>query len=373
MGRPLICYTIQGLRKRGVNNIIIVQGPEKDIEKELSNYSFGAKIKYLVQPKPEGMGNALWRAKNLLNSSFMALNAERVDIGEMLSKYKFSTLKNALIGQKTSRPELFGTMRLRGGRVAGICEKSGFSDIRIVGIYFLEPAFFKTYEKIKKTDKYDFEKALSLYVKEKKVNAVVLSEKEEAPCLKYPWHLLELGKRIINEHLKSKIAKTAEIAERAVIKGKVFIGEKTRILEGTVVKGPCYIGSNCLIGSNSIVRDYADIEDKGTVGALAEVARSVFQQNVHIHSGYFGDSIFGQGCRVGAGTVTANVKIDRSEIKTKIKGKKVGTQTDSLGVIVGQNTKIGINCSLMPGKIIGSNCLIGPGSLVLENIKDNSV
>ena len=45
---------------------------------------------------------------------------------------------------------------------------------------------------------------------------------------------------------------------------------------------------------------------------------------------------------------------------------------DSLGVIMGENSKVGINCSLMPGKFIGSNCQIGPNSVVFENIEDNT-
>ncbi len=100
------------------------------------------------------------------------------------------------------------------------------------------------------------------------------------------------------------------------------------------------------------------------VGALSEVARSIFQEDVHCHSGYFGDSILGKGCRIGAGTVIANVRIDRGEVKSVVKGEKIGTGLKSLGAIIGENTKIGINCSLMPGVFIGSDCQIGPGSLV---------
>ncbi|PIQ06850.1 MAG: hypothetical protein COW72_01520, partial [Candidatus Nealsonbacteria bacterium CG18_big_fil_WC_8_21_14_2_50_37_10] len=99
---------------------------------------------------------------------------------------------------------------------------------------------------------------------------------------------------------------------------------------------------------------------------------SIFQEDVHTHSGYFGDSIFSKGCRLGAGTITANVKIDRGEVKAVVKGEKLGTGLHSLGCIMGKNTKTGIHCSLMPGVLIGSNCLIGPNSVVFENIEDNA-
>jgi bifunctional UDP-N-acetylglucosamine pyrophosphorylase/glucosamine-1-phosphate N-acetyltransferase len=106
--------------------------------------------------------------------------------------------------------------------------------------------------------------------------------------------------------------------------------------------------------------------------AFSEVTRPVFQKNVHIHSVFFGDAICVKGCWVGAGTITANVRVDRGEIKSAVKGEKINTGLDSLGVIVGENTKIGISCSLMPGKFIGSNCQIGPNSVVFEYIENNT-
>ena len=55
-----------------------------------------------------------------------------------------------------------------------------------------------------------------------------------------------------------------------------------------------------------------------------------------------------------------------------VKGEKIGTGLNSLGAIVGGNTKIGIHCSLMPGVLIGSNCIIGPNSVVSANVEDNT-
>lgn len=373
MGKPLIWYTIEGLRKSGIRDIVVIQSSKKDVEKEMSSFKEfdHLKIKYVVQPDPKGTGNALWQVKNLIKGPFIVLNAERVDIQEIISAFRFPFSGSFLIGQKTKNPELFGVMRLKGNKFLGIVEKPKKgkepSNIRVLGVYFLEPEFFSIYKKVKKS-KYDFEEALSLHKNIK----VFLLKKEEFFSLKYPWHLFNVEKYLFDKFLKNKIDKTARISKKAVIKGKVYIGENVEILEGVVIKGPCYIGDDSLIGNNSLVREYTNLEENVLIGAFAEVTRCIFQRNSHVHSGFFGDSIFSQDCRVGAGSVVANVKIDRSKIKTKVKGKKIETQSDSLGVIVGENTKIGINCSLMPGKLIGSNCLIGPGSLVFANIKDDA-
>ena len=359
MGRPLIWYTIESLKKTRIKDIIIVQGPKKDIEEELENYSLGVKIQYLIQPEPKGMGNALWQARNLLKGKFLVLNAERIDVREIIQNLNLKS-KSILFGQKTENPQLFGIVKLKGDRVVRIVEKPKKgkepSNIKVVGVYLLEPRFFQVYQKIKKNI-YDFEEALSEYMKKNEVKIVILKKSEkETPSLKYPWHLFEVAKFLMDKYLKKKI----------------YIGKNVKIYEDAILKEPCYIGDNCLVGNNSLIREYTNLENNVLIGAFSEVTRSIFQENVHIHSGYFGDSIIGRGCRLGAGNITANLRIDRGEIKSVVKGEKIATGLHSLGLIMGENTKTGIHCSFMPGVLIGSNCQIGPHSVVFENIEDNT-
>ena len=130
MGRPLIWYTIEGLRKVGIKDIIIVQRPKRDIEEELKNYKFpDSKIRYVIQRKPEGMGNALWQTRSLIKDRFFVMNAERVDGGEIIEKSKIRNpgtrqagAKVALVGQHTNNPQLFGIMRIKDGRILEIVE-----------------------------------------------------------------------------------------------------------------------------------------------------------------------------------------------------------------------------------------------------------
>jgi bifunctional UDP-N-acetylglucosamine pyrophosphorylase/glucosamine-1-phosphate N-acetyltransferase len=375
MGEPLICWTIESLKKIGIKNIIIIQNSDKNIENELKNYKFSnCNIKYVIQKKPLGMGNALWQAKDLLKNSFLVLDVTKIDIDEIVKNNNLKS-KIILFGQKTKTPELFGMMRLKENKILEIVEKPKKgeepSDIRVIGIYILEPNFFKIYKKVKK-HQYDFEDALSLYAKENNIKAQILDENKNAPSLKYAWHLFGVEKYLFDKFLKTKIEKTAKIAKSAVIEGKVHIGNNVKIFENAVIKGPCWIGDNCIIGNNSLIREYSNLESDTLIGANAEIARCIFQENVHTHSGFFGDSIFGSGCRIGAGTITANARIDRDEIKSIVKKEKIKTGLKSLGVIAGQNVKIGINSSLMPGILIGSNCLIGPSTVVRKNIPDDT-
>jgi len=349
MGKPLIYWTVKGLREAGIKNIIIVQAQDRQIEKSLKDN----KIKYIIQPKPKGAGDAVLRAKKLIKGPFVVLNAERADIAEIIQKAKLKTnnpkTKAVLIGQKTKNHQLFGIMKLKGDKVLGITEKpkkNPPSDIRVVGVYFLEPNFFRYC-------KNDFEKALSLYAKEREVKVYLLENKEEAVSLKYPWQLFSIVRYLFDKNLKRK---------------EIRLGRNVKIFKGAVINGPCYIGDNCVIGNNAVVRDYTNLEEGSVVGALAEVTRSVFQKNAHVHSGFFGDSVFGENCRVGAGTITANLRFDRKEVKVKIKNKKISTGLTSLGAIVGDRAHIGINVSLMPGALIEPDSVIWPGSLFPEKL-----
>ncbi len=377
MGRPLLWYAITGLKQAGIKDIIIVQGSKKDIERELKNYDLGVDIKYAIQPEPKGMGDALLQAKDYLKEQFFILNAERFDCEDyiklILEKQKSSGAKLILLGAKTDNPQLYGILDLEGDRAKNLIEKPEKgkepSNIKVVGIYFLPREFLDYCQRVP-PDIYSLEDALALYMKEKEVR-VAVTEKD-TPSLKYPWNLFEVNKFLIDGYLKTEINRSAKISKNVTIEGNVHIGKNSKILEGAAIKGPCYIGDDCLVGNSSLIREYANVENDVLIGAMAEVTRSIFQENCHTHSGYFGDSIFGRGCRLGAGTITANVRIDRGEIKSIVKGERKGTGLNSLGCIMGENSKTGINCSLMPGILIGSNCAIGPNSFVFENIEDNA-
>ena len=350
MGRPLVWYTIESLKKAGIGEIIIVQGPQKDIEKELNDSS----IKYVVQPEPKGMGDALSQARDFLDDQFLLLDVTRFEAGDylklLLGKQEKTGVSLILLGAETANPQLYGVFKLEGDVVKEVVEKPKKgkepSNIKNVVVQLL-PKEFVDYLRRVPEKMYSFEDALSLYAKEKDIRVVMIAK--EPPSLKYPWDLFAVTKRLMDKNLG---------------KNEVRLGKNVKIFEGAVIKGPCYIGDNSVIGNNALIRDYTNLEEGVLVGAHAEVTRCVLQKNTHVHSGYFGDSILGENCRVGAGTVVGNVRLDRGEIGE--------TGLPSLGAIVGKNSHLGINVSLMPGVLIGSHCQIGPASVVFENIENNT-
>ena len=377
MGKPIIWYTIESLKKAGVKEIILIQGPKKDVEGDLVNYNLGVDIKYVVQPEPKGMGNAVMLAEKLINGPFFVSHAHKVNAGEyaelLSDKFKETKANLVFLGGKTDKPWLYGMVKLDKDRVLELTEKPEKgkepSDIMVFGAYFMPQDFFNYYRQVSE-HQYAFEDALDLFAKKNDARIVMTSENPST--FKYPWHLFEMRKYLFNKYLKKDIGPKAKIAESAEIIGDVVIEEGATIMEGVKIKGPCYIGRNTIIGNNAFLRNYVDVEENSVVGAYMEVKNSLVMRGATTHSGFIGDSIIGENCKIAAQFCTGNARFDRKAVETVVKGEKVDTGKRHLGAMIGSNTNIGIKSSTMPGVIIGRNVIIGPSTVVMKNIPDNT-
>jgi len=392
MGKPLIWYTINALREIGIGDIIIIQGPSRDIEIELNPFNL-KNINYAIQPQADGMSGAMFAAQAFIKSGqFIVVHAHSVDCAsicvQLFQKSLATKSKIILAGQETTEPWLYGCARFDGDRLQEIVEKpiagAQPSNIKIIGAYLLDISYFDYLKKVRGTVHFnkEFEAAISVCAAQNDVRLVLLEKNYPTISFKYPWHLFNAQKYLFDKFLtQSQIDPSAQIAKNAIIEGNVFLGANCRIYEGAVIKGPCYIGANSIIGNNSVVRGYCNLEENSLVGALCETARVIFQSNVHVHSGYLGDSIFDSGMRVGAGAITANVRFDRSSIFARVQKEQNGikaispvdTGLTSLGTIIGANSKIGVRTTFMPGRFIGNNCRISPGQVIMHNLEDNNI
>ena len=85
MSHSLIWYAIEGLKKSGIKEVVIVQGRKRDVEKELEDEKFpGIKVRYAIQKTPTGTGDAILSAEKFLKDQFFVLNAERVDAKDFI-------------------------------------------------------------------------------------------------------------------------------------------------------------------------------------------------------------------------------------------------------------------------------------------------
>lgn len=173
--------------------------------------------------------------------------------------------------------------------------------------------------------------------------------------------ILNLGKKLpkeIYEEIKEGIwvAKSAKISKTAFINGPLIIDENAEIRHFAYIRGNAIVGKNAVVGNST------------------ELKNAVLFDKVQVpHYNYIGDSILGYKVHFGAGSITSNVKSDKSIIKISYNGEKIDTGLKKIGAIVGDNVEIGCNAVLNPGTIIGKNSNIYPLTSVRGFIKPGSI
>lgn len=185
---------------------------------------------------------------------------------------------------------------------------------------------------------------------------------------RYPWEclpkinefIIELGKKLDKEKYKKIgdniwVAKTAKISPSASIAGPTIIDENAEIRHCAFIRGKAIVGKNAVVG-NSV-----------------ELKNCILFNNTQVpHYNYVGDSILGYKAHMGAGSITSNVKSDKTNVV--IKGKEnIKTNLRKVGAFLGDGVEIGCNSVLNPGTVIGRNTSVYPLSCVRGVIPENSI
>lgn len=373
-GEPIISQTIRSLKQLGFVEVVVAKSPkDKMLEELLAPLKSVIAIHFVEQDEPLGMGNALLQVKGLLKERFLLVNPQQINIGDHLFNLKGQAIKSKINGtdvilfsQESDQPEKYGMLSLNGNVVTRVVEKpkdlSGLSNQRILGIYILTKDFLEFMGELP-TSEYQFEEALDKYSRKARVFA--FESKNPALSLKYAWDLfLITSNRFKNLPEKPQIHPNAQVDQTAKISGQVVIEEGVQIHEYSLIKGPCYIGKNVVIGSYCKVRGETVLEEGVELQNSVDVKRTIIGKGTHIHSGFIGDSIIGENVRIGANFITANRRLDRQSIYTKIKGVRVDTYSTFFGSLIGDNVSIGIHCGTNPGVIIPAGTKILPGTIV---------
>jgi bifunctional UDP-N-acetylglucosamine pyrophosphorylase/glucosamine-1-phosphate N-acetyltransferase len=106
------------------------------------------------------------------------------------------------------------------------------------------------------------------------------------------------------------------------------------------------------------------------VGFTTEIARSYVADHCSMHACRVLDSVFASGVNFSAGCTTANLRIDRGEVGSTVKGQRLNSGRDKLGAIIGRNAFVGVDVMTMPGVKIGESAQIGPGTHVHHDVQN---
>ncbi|MCK9186455.1 sugar phosphate nucleotidyltransferase [Candidatus Gracilibacteria bacterium] len=382
LGEPLIEHQLKLIKNAGLDEVVIVGGKHNLEELNLCGKHLGMEVSVVEQKDLDaGMCGAILAAKNKIGSESVLIFSSN----DVVEKSAFESVINAfekddaegyLLGKVVHEYFPGGYLEIsENGFIKNIIEKpeQGKEPSNLVNlVVHVHKDFAKlvSYLEKAKSDSDDlYEVALANMINDGIKMKAVKYDGFWQP-IKFPWHVNKVFKFFF-DNAKKIIAKSAQISKNAVIKGDVIIGENVKILEGAVVNGPVYIGDNSIIATNALVRE-SNIGKNCVIGFSTEVARSFLGDDVWTHSNYIGDSVIGNNVSFGAGTVTGNLRLDEGEISVNSDDKKTPTGENKLGMITGDNIRIGINNSFMPGVKIGSDTFIGAGLVIAENIPEKS-
>lgn len=190
-----------------------------------------------------------------------------------------------------------------------------------------------------------------------------LSKSIAGGCLSqyaHPWdalphigeHILQLAKTLPEELFEQRgediwIAKSAKIHPNATIIGPCIIDEAAEVRPGAFIRGSVLIGKHAVVGNST------------------ELKNVILFDNVQVpHYNYVGDSILGYRAHMGAGSITSNVKSDKSLVVIHGGNQHTRTGLKKCGAMLGDNVEIGCNSVLNPGTVIGKDSQVYPLSSV---------
>ena len=184
----------------------------------------------------------------------------------------------------------------------------------------------------------------------------------------YPWQalggiknlILSLGPQLGEDYTEISptvwVHKTAAVSPTAYLGAPCIIGAGTEVRHCAFIRGSALVGENCVVG-NSV-----------------ELKNVILFDNVQVpHYNYVGDSILGYKSHMGAGSLTSNVKSDKTLVVVKNGAEQLPTGLKKFGAMLGDFVEVGCNSVLNPGTVIGRNTNIYPTSCVRGVVPENSI
>src|SRR4029077_18275173 len=288
---------------------------------------------------------------------------------------KSADSKDFLMGvAEVKDPSRFGSLEIKRGNIVAIHEKVASGKVGVVnaGIYVLDNSIFSAVRKTRKSRRGEFEltDSLSSLIADGKRIRTIPFGKGQWVGISYPWDLLEANRSALDSDEEVRDGET-EVGVH--LRGVVCMAEGSIVKSGSYIEGPVCIGEDTVVGPNAYLRPGTSLGKRVKIGAGCEVKNSIVMDDAKIpHLSYIGDSVLGQGVSLGAGTITANLKFNDSNVESRVKGRLVDSGQRKLGAIFGDGVKTGINVSIFPGVKIGAEAWIGPGAIVRADVPSRS-
>ncbi len=366
-GKTIIEHNIEHIVDHFDEIYIIVKYRKHDFVEYFGTHYRWKPIHYVEQIETNGTGAAILSLERRINGSFVVVSWDDLydgdDILNLAQLEGYGTLCKAV-----ANPENFGIFtRNNSGKPIGIVEKPTnptLGNLANIGVHKFDSAIFPLLRNIPLSSRWELEitDLIHIYI-EHGGYSIVEAIGRWIPVW-YPWDLLTANDFIIGNYTES-INKWATIEPNVTIKWNVYLEEGVILKSGTYIEGNAYFGKNAVIWPNSYIRGNTSIWAESKIGSFVECKNTYLGDHSAIpHLSYMGDSIIGNNVNIGAGSKVANLRHDHTNIRVMMKGKLIDSGRKKLGVVIGDGSRLGINTSIYPGRIIPSNWATLPGEIV---------
>jgi UDP-N-acetylglucosamine diphosphorylase/glucosamine-1-phosphate N-acetyltransferase len=358
--QPILEHLIKELHGAGVSELLIIVGYHDEQVRDYfqGGEKWGVRIEYANQRTQLGTADALRQLRDLVGGHFLVVNGDAIIRRDDFARF-IALQGNAMGVFEVSNPHGLGVVETDGTKLMRIHEKTDNPPSRLanIGLYLFDSEVFDAITVTPKSPRGEYEITDSIQILVDQGRPVQCQTVSYWLDLSRPWDLLSANEVLLKD-LKGE--NRGEIEPGAYLKGPVQVGEKSLVRSGSYIVGPVIIGSSCDIGPHCFIRPATTIGDHCHIGAAVELKNSIVMRGSKIpHLNYVGDSVIGEDCNLGAGTIIANLTLDKKNII--IGGIDTGRR--KLGAIIGDKVEIGINASINVGCVIGNNTLIGPGAV----------
>ncbi len=193
--------------------------------------------------------------------------------------------------------------------------------------------------------------------------------KEYLEGFDYPWEALKGIKDLI-----IKLGRQLPKDEYDEVTENVWVHKEAKVFPSAYLGAPCIIGAGTEVRHCAFVRGSALVGENCVVGNSVELKNVILFDNVQTpHYNYVGDSILGYKSHMGAGSITSNVKSDKSLVVIKNGDEQIETGIKKVGAMLGDFVEVGCNSVLNPGTVLGRNVSVYPTSCVRGVIEEDSI
>lgn len=185
----------------------------------------------------------------------------------------------------------------------------------------------------------------------------------------YAWEVL--GE--LSDYIKT-LGATLSLEEYDHPSEDVWIAKDAKVFPSAYLGGPCIIDHEAEIRHCAFIRGSAIVGKKAVVGNSVELKNVILFDGVQTpHYNYVGDSILGYKSHMGAGSITSNVKSDKTHVVCVCGQERMDTGRKKVGAMLGDHVEIGCNSVLNPGAVIGRHTHVYPLSAVRGTVPADSI